>query len=138
MNSTLTAAEALEAGLVNWVVEDDALEERAAAIAAQLASGPRRGTAAAKRLMWRGAEDRLQSQLAIESHVIAELAAGGEVREGLAAANERRPPPVPRRRGRCRRGGVGVTAAVPVCPTAVRRSASRRPRRRTSNPVPLR
>lgn len=92
MNSPLTAAEAHAAGLINWVVADDELEERAASIAEQLASGPARGTAMAKRLMWRGVEDRLQSQLTVESHVIAELAAGGEVREGLAAANERRPP----------------------------------------------
>lgn len=92
MNSSLTAAEAHASGLINWVVADNEVEERAASVAEQLASGPARGTAMAKRLMWRGVEDRLQSQLTVESHVISELAAGGEVREGLAAANERRPP----------------------------------------------
>lgn len=92
MNSALTAAEAHAAGLVNWVVADDDLDQRASSIAAQLSAGPARGTAMAKRLMWRGVEDRLQSQLTVEAHVISELAAGGEVREGLAAANERRAP----------------------------------------------
>lgn len=92
MNTSLTAAEAHAAGLVNWVVPDDEVEARAVAVAEQLASGPARGTAMAKELMWRSVVDRLQSQLTVESHVISELAAGGEVREGLAAAIERRAP----------------------------------------------
>jgi enoyl-CoA hydratase/carnithine racemase len=91
MNSSLTAPEARSAGLINWVVADDELEERAGSIAKQLASGPQNGMAMAKQLMWRGLGDQLQSQLSVESHIISELAAGAEVREGLAAANERRP-----------------------------------------------
>lgn len=92
MNSTITAPEALDAGLVNWVVPDDEIEARSAEIAAQLAAGPATATAMAKELMWGGVAERLASQLSVEAHVISHLAAGEEVREGLAAANERRSP----------------------------------------------
>jgi 2-(1,2-epoxy-1,2-dihydrophenyl)acetyl-CoA isomerase len=92
MNTALTAQDALDAGLINWVVGDDEVDERAGAIATQLASGPRRAVGVSKRLMWSGIEERLRTQMGLESHVISELSAGEEVREGLAAANERRPP----------------------------------------------
>ncbi|MEX2625253.1 MAG: enoyl-CoA hydratase/isomerase family protein [Ilumatobacteraceae bacterium] len=92
MNSTFTAPEALDAGLINWVVPDEQVQDRAAEIAVQLAAGPPTATAKAKELMWGGVAERLTSQLSIEAHVIAHLAAGEEVREGLAAANERRSP----------------------------------------------
>ena len=107
MNTSLTATEAHAAGLVNWVVADDEIEARAAAVAEQLAAGPARGTAMAKRLMWRGVEERLQSQLSVEAHVISELAAGNEVREGLMAAVERRAP----RFGALDDGGSGSVGA---------------------------
>ncbi|HWL43691.1 MAG TPA: enoyl-CoA hydratase-related protein [Ilumatobacter sp.] len=91
MNTALTAPEALTAGLINWVVPDDDVQARATEIAIQLANGPRRAVGVSKRLMWSGLEQRLRSQLGLESYVISDLSAGGEVPEGLAAANERRP-----------------------------------------------
>lgn len=91
MNTPLTAPEAHAAGLINWVVDDDAVAARGLEIAAQLAAGPRRAVGSSKRLMWGPVEQRLRSQLAVESHVISELSDGPEVREGLAAGNERRP-----------------------------------------------
>lgn len=92
MNTALTASEAQTMGLINWVVPDDDVPARAAAIATQLAAGPRRATAESKRLMWGAVEERLRAQLVVESHVISELAAGPEVPEGLAAGVERRAP----------------------------------------------
>jgi 2-(1,2-epoxy-1,2-dihydrophenyl)acetyl-CoA isomerase len=91
MNSSLTAPEAKEAGLVNWVVPDEEIRERAAEIAGKLAAGARRANGASKRLMWRPVEERLRAQLIEESAVISDLAQGPEVREGVGAAVDRRP-----------------------------------------------
>lgn len=92
MNTALTAQEAQSAGLINWVVADADVEARATEIAAQLAAGPRRAVGVSKRLMWSGLEERLRTQLVLESYLISDLSTGAEVPEGLAAANARRPP----------------------------------------------
>ena len=54
LNPTLTAAEALELGLVTRVVPDDALLDEAWALARQLAAGATRALAATKRMIWDG------------------------------------------------------------------------------------
>jgi 2-(1,2-epoxy-1,2-dihydrophenyl)acetyl-CoA isomerase len=91
MNTSLTAPEAKEAGLVNWVVADEELHERATEIAGKLAAGARRANGASKRLMWGAVEERLRAQLIEESAVISDLAQGPEVREGVGAGVDRRP-----------------------------------------------
>lgn len=91
MNTSLTAPEAHQRGLVTWVVPDGEVEGKARAVAQQLAAGPRLAIARAKQLMWAGVCDQLEAQLLVESHAIADLAAGPEVLEGITAVSEKRP-----------------------------------------------
>jgi len=91
LNRTLTAAEALDWGLVNEVVDDPGLEARALAIAHTLAAGARGALGATKRLIGH-ALGAFESQLVLESEAIAAQAAGAEGREGISAFFEKRPP----------------------------------------------
>ena len=90
-NRVLGADEALDWGLVNQVVDDDRVDETAAALAARLASGPTGAYGGVKRLMAE-AEPGLESQLGRESRSIAARGAGKEGREGIAAFLEKRTP----------------------------------------------
>ena len=68
-NRVLDAEEALD-GLVNRIVDDDKLDETAAALAARLASGPTGAYGGVKRLLG-DAEPGLEGQLGRESRSIA-------------------------------------------------------------------
>lgn len=91
-NPTLSAAEALDIGLVTKVVPDDALLDEARALADTLASGAPKALAAAKRLVWSGIGSRVEAQLPEEARTVAELSGTADAREGLAAVIERRAP----------------------------------------------
>ncbi|MGH3189512.1 MAG: enoyl-CoA hydratase/isomerase family protein [Streptosporangiaceae bacterium] len=91
-NPTLTAADALNIGLLNRVVTDDALLDEALSLARQLAAGPREANAAAKRLLWEGIGSSVDARLAAESSTVARLASTPDVAEGLASFAERREP----------------------------------------------
>src|SRR4051794_37908806 len=91
-NPTLTAADALEIGLVTRVVPDGALLEEAGALARSLAAGAPRAQAATKRLVWAGLGGRVEAQLPEEARTVAELSGTADAREGLAAVIERRRP----------------------------------------------
>jgi 2-(1,2-epoxy-1,2-dihydrophenyl)acetyl-CoA isomerase len=91
-NPTLTAAEALEIGLITRVVPDAALQDEALALARSLAAGAPRAQAATKRLVWAGLGGRVEAQLPEEARTVAELSGTGDAREGLAAVIERRLP----------------------------------------------
>jgi 2-(1,2-epoxy-1,2-dihydrophenyl)acetyl-CoA isomerase len=90
-NRVLGAEEALAWGLVNQVVDDDAVEEAAAALAARLASGPTGAFGGVKRLLAES-EPGLEAQLGRESRSIAACGAGAEGREGIAAFLGKRAP----------------------------------------------
>jgi len=90
-NRMLDAQEALEWGLVNQVVEEDALSATAAALAAKLALGPIGAFGAVKRLLAES-EPGLEAQLGRESQSIATCGASIEGREGIAAFLEKRSP----------------------------------------------
>ncbi|HEX3607001.1 MAG TPA: enoyl-CoA hydratase-related protein [Candidatus Dormibacteraeota bacterium] len=90
-NPTLTAAEALELGLITRVVPDAALAAAGAALAADLAAGATRALAAAKRLLWEGLGSSMDARLGEEARVTSELSGTEDAREGLAAVIERRP-----------------------------------------------
>ena len=90
-NRVLGAEEALAWGLINEIVDDDRVEETAAALAARLASGPVGAFGGVKRLLAES-EPGLETQLARESRAIAACGAGGEGREGIAAFLEKRAP----------------------------------------------
>jgi 2-(1,2-epoxy-1,2-dihydrophenyl)acetyl-CoA isomerase len=91
-NRVLTAAEALDWGLVNQVVPDDELQDAAAALAAKLAAGPAPSIAAAKRLLHTSLEDTLESHLAREAAEIGAVSSSKETLEGIHAFIEKRKP----------------------------------------------
>ena len=88
-----TAREAQAIGLINEVVPDARLDERALQIAQQLAEAPTAAVGVAKRLLNRAAGmDRLDVHLDAELAELARIADGDNFAEGLAAFFERRAP----------------------------------------------
>jgi 2-(1,2-epoxy-1,2-dihydrophenyl)acetyl-CoA isomerase len=63
----LSAEQALEWGLINQVVDDDALMAAARAAAGKLAALNPRTLALTRRLYWQGLENSLETQLDLES-----------------------------------------------------------------------
>jgi 2-(1,2-epoxy-1,2-dihydrophenyl)acetyl-CoA isomerase len=88
----LTADEAAEIGLVTRVVEADALEAEAGAVALQLAAGPTRALGRARSLLLASLQTSLEEQLELESRAIAASGADSEAREGVAAYTAKRTP----------------------------------------------
>ncbi len=80
------AARALEIGLVNHVVDDDALLDKALSFAAWLASGPGFPTARMKENFVIGAASDVRAALHLEAvnHRLSAVEAGAEVRERFA------------------------------------------------------
>jgi 2-(1,2-epoxy-1,2-dihydrophenyl)acetyl-CoA isomerase len=91
-NPTLSAAEALELGIVSSVVPDGELDKAAADLARTLAEQPPLALAATKRLVWGGLGSGVEERLAEEARVVSELSGTADSREGLAAVIERRAP----------------------------------------------
>jgi len=94
LNRTLGAAEAHDWGLVNEVVADEALHERALELAEQLAQGASGAYGATKRLVAH-ALGAFESQMVLESETIAAHAVGPEGTEGISAFLEKRTPQFP-------------------------------------------
>ncbi|MGO9602570.1 MAG: enoyl-CoA hydratase-related protein [Candidatus Binataceae bacterium] len=92
LNRSLTAREAVEWGIATRVVPDDRLAEEAHALAAQLAAGPTRAYAAAKRLMHSGWLTPLETQVDYELRSIGEMARTEDAREAIAAFGAKRTP----------------------------------------------
>ena len=88
----LPAAQALEYGLVNEVVPDDAVVARARAIAEQFAAGPTRAIGLIKRLVYESWGRELPSGLLREGDAVFELLGTDDLREGFEAFREKRPP----------------------------------------------
>ena len=86
------AAEALQLGLVNEVVADDALMARAEALAAELAEGPTFALGLAKKLFNAAVGPSLDDYLEIESLIQPQLHHTADNAEGRAAFREKRPP----------------------------------------------
>ncbi len=91
-NRRLTAAEALEWGLVSEVVEADALPARAAELATTLAAGPTRAIGMTKRLFDNADTATLEQQLELEGQLQAVATQTGDFAEGVTAFVEKRPP----------------------------------------------
>jgi 2-(1,2-epoxy-1,2-dihydrophenyl)acetyl-CoA isomerase len=92
LNERLSAERALELGIVTRVVADDALEAEAEKLARRLADGPVGAHAAVKRLLRGSSTSTFSSQLAVEAHTIAGLAAAPDGREGVLAFLDKRAP----------------------------------------------
>ena len=99
LNRTLPAAEALDWGLVNEVVADERVLERALEIAAQLAQGASGAFGATKRLIAHSL-GAFESQMVLESESIAAQALGPEAAEGIDAFLKKRTPQFPERGAR--------------------------------------
>jgi 2-(1,2-epoxy-1,2-dihydrophenyl)acetyl-CoA isomerase len=91
-NPVLSAAEALEIGLITRVVTDDSVHDEGRALAAELAKGATLALVASKRLLWEGVGATVASRLPEESRTVSELSGTADAREGLAAVIERRAP----------------------------------------------
>jgi enoyl-CoA hydratase/carnithine racemase len=94
---TVGAADAAAAGLVNEVVAPEALMDRARAIAHEIVRNTAPvATVLARALMWRSAAaDHPDAALNLDAALNRVLAQGEDVREGFAAARERRAPQFP-------------------------------------------
>jgi 2-(1,2-epoxy-1,2-dihydrophenyl)acetyl-CoA isomerase len=88
----LSAAEALDWGLVSEVVGDERLAARAAERGAELASLPTRGVALSKRLFDHAEHNTLEEQLELEAQLQAAATRTSDFREGVAAFLEKREP----------------------------------------------
>lgn len=91
-NETLDANAALSAGLVDEVVEPDALQSKALAIAEEFARGPTRAFGEIRRLLLTAADQPLETQLELEAQALARTAGTRDAREGLTAFSEKRQP----------------------------------------------
>jgi 2-(1,2-epoxy-1,2-dihydrophenyl)acetyl-CoA isomerase len=94
LNRTLEAEEARSFGLVNEVVADEQLSERALGLAEQLARGASGACGATKRLVAQGLGP-LEAQMVLESETIAARAVSPEGSEGIGAFLQKRKPQFP-------------------------------------------
>ncbi len=92
LNRRLTAAEALEWGIVNQVVPDAEVDATAGKLAAQLAQGPTLSFGKVKQLLLASSSESLETQMELESRSIADSARTADGREGIAAFLAKRPP----------------------------------------------
>src|SRR2546423_1821432 len=91
-NRRLTAAEAHQWGLVSEVVEAPALPVRAAELAAFYAAMPTHGVGMTKRLFDHAGNATLEEQLELEAQLQTAATQTEDLREGVAAFLEKRPP----------------------------------------------
>lgn len=91
MGDKVPAARALEWGLVNRVVGDNALMEEAGGIARALADGPTRALALGRQLIWDSADRTFTEQIHAERLAQREAGRTSDFREGVRAFLEKRP-----------------------------------------------
>ena len=91
-NRRLSAAEAVEWGLITRAVPDEALQTEAEAQARAFASGPTRALGRAKRLLLESFETPFETQMEREGTLIALSASEPDGQEGLAAFSDKRKP----------------------------------------------
>jgi enoyl-CoA hydratase/carnithine racemase len=89
---TIDASEALEIGLVEYVVEDDELIDHAVDLAAQIATSAAPAVSATKRCVNVGLRDGFEAGLAMERQLRVDTGTGPDAAEGKAAFLEKRPP----------------------------------------------
>lgn len=90
LGSQLTAREAKEHGLVNFLVGDDELDEETAKLAKRLASGPTQAYGSIKRLMHMSMESSWEEQLQNEAENFVGNVMTDDFGEGLASFMEKR------------------------------------------------
>jgi 2-(1,2-epoxy-1,2-dihydrophenyl)acetyl-CoA isomerase len=90
LGERVTAAQALEWGLINRVVPDAEFADEVAALRDRLANGPTRSYAGTKRQLNHWLYTRMEEQLALEADIQQEMASSGDFAEGVAAFIEKR------------------------------------------------
>jgi 2-(1,2-epoxy-1,2-dihydrophenyl)acetyl-CoA isomerase len=85
LGERVTAPQALEWGLVNRVVPDDALVTETESLGRRLAAGPTQSYAGTKRQLNATVFGRLEEQLELEADVQQEMAGSSDFVEGVSA-----------------------------------------------------
>jgi 2-(1,2-epoxy-1,2-dihydrophenyl)acetyl-CoA isomerase len=91
-NRRLTAAEALEWGMVNQVVAPDDLRDETLTLAKSIARGPTNAFGSVKSLVLSGFHESLESQMALEVEAIVRNAMSKDGQEGIHAFLDKRQP----------------------------------------------
>jgi 2-(1,2-epoxy-1,2-dihydrophenyl)acetyl-CoA isomerase len=92
LGETMDADAALSAGLVDYVVNDDAVVAEAEKIARDLASGPTEAYGGIKRLFLTTPHRAIESQLEDEAQTLAAISRTADAQEGMRAFKEKRKP----------------------------------------------
>jgi 2-(1,2-epoxy-1,2-dihydrophenyl)acetyl-CoA isomerase len=92
LGDRVPASQALEWGLVNWVVQDERLMPEAEALAERLSHGPTRSYASSKEALNRSIYGQLGGQLDLEAELQHALARTDDFSEGVAAFVQKRDP----------------------------------------------
>ena len=92
LGEKISAAKALEWGLINRVTANDAVESVALDIARSLATGPTKALGAIRKSCWHALEASFTAELTTERHVQRELGKTADHREAVEAFMEKRPP----------------------------------------------
>jgi 2-(1,2-epoxy-1,2-dihydrophenyl)acetyl-CoA isomerase len=90
LGEPVSAPQALEWGLVNRVVPDDALVTEAEGLARRIAAGPTQSYAGTKRQLNAAVYGRLDEQLELEAVIQQEMAGSGDFVEGVSAFVQKR------------------------------------------------
>jgi 2-(1,2-epoxy-1,2-dihydrophenyl)acetyl-CoA isomerase len=91
LGEKIGAEQALQWGLINRVVDDEALSAEVGALIDRLAAGPTRSYAGTKRQINNRVYTGIEEQLNLEAKIQQEQAATSDFMEGVAAFVERRP-----------------------------------------------
>jgi 2-(1,2-epoxy-1,2-dihydrophenyl)acetyl-CoA isomerase len=90
LGERVPAPKALEWGLINRVVADDAFDDEVRALTERLAKGPTRSYAGTKRQLNNWLYTRMEEQLELEADIQQEMAATGDFAEGVMAFLQKR------------------------------------------------
>jgi 2-(1,2-epoxy-1,2-dihydrophenyl)acetyl-CoA isomerase len=91
LGEPVSAAKAVDIGLINAVWPDTEFEKNAEALLLRLAAGPTRSYAGTKRELNHWLYSRMREHLALEASIQGELAKSKDFKEGIAAFLEKRP-----------------------------------------------
>jgi len=92
LGERVSAAKAVDWGLINAAWPDAEFADKAGAMLARLAAGPTRSYAGSKRELNHWLYDRMAAHLELEASIQGELAASADFVEGVSAFLQKRPP----------------------------------------------